>query len=131
MRRLLVLLSCAVLMPSCAVTYMDWPSSSEWDHWNKNDLKRNDVMHFFINVCGLKSNRELRADDPRLSGNELVERRKSILINAEKCMLNNGFIYVDKPEGFIESKNGGRCRFEDSQQYPSCQSLKSNFRGLF
>jgi hypothetical protein len=115
-------------MTSCAVGYMDWPASSEWDHWKKSDIERSAVDDFFVNVCGFKSNRNLIAEDPNLKGNGLVEKRRSILINAEKCMFTNGFSYVDKPAGFIESKNGGRCRWKDIQNYPSCQSLKDQIK---
>lgn len=124
MKRLLALPVWVAMTTSCSVAYMDWPTSSEWDHWRKPGIERNSVARFLTNVCGLKSYRDLTAEYPSLSGDRLVEKRRLIQIASEECMFKNGFSYVDKPDGFIESKNGGRCRWPDIQSYPSCQSLK-------
>lgn len=124
MKNLLIIILASILMTSCALQYMDWPSSSEVDHWIKSGQSRNNVSDFYFNICGFKTDYDLTKEDKNISGKKLSEKLELILISAEKCMLKNGYNYDDKPEGFIESKNGGRCRWSEMQYYPSCQSIK-------
>lgn len=102
---------------------MDWPSASEGNFWNKSGYKKNDVTQFLWQVCRYKRRDDLAKERPGVDIQTLHKEWDAIVVRAEERMLENGFIYEDKPKGFIESKNGGRCRFSSIQHRPSCQML--------
>ncbi len=113
-------------MTSCAVTYMDLPSAFEENFWNKPGYKRNDVAQFLWQVCKYKKLDDLAKERLGVDIQTLDKELDAIVFRAEECMLENGFTYEDKPKGFIESKNGGRCRFSFLQYLPSCQILMNS-----
>jgi hypothetical protein len=91
-----------------------------WDTWQKPGYTKNDVTRFLWDVCGYKTQRELAVAEPHLTGTFLAEKWMSVLMKTEECMLKNGFVYIDEPDGFV----GGSCKFPQYQHLPSCQSLK-------
>lgn len=109
------------LLASCTLQKIDLPSADVWDEWKKPGHTKNDVGRILRDICGYKTYKEITVQQPYLSGPLLAEKGRGILIKAEECMLANGFIYIDEPDGYI----GGACKLPSNQNLPSCRSLRT------
>lgn len=120
MKKFLFLICAGVLMSSCSLHKMDWPTADVQDKWQKPGYTKNDVARFLWKDCGYKNDRELAKEKPGLDPKAFQREWDTMMVRAEECMLANGFVYVDEPDGFV----GGICKYPDYQHRPSCQSLK-------
>lgn len=118
--RILMLVCVLLSLTSCSLHKMDWPSADVWEHWQKPGLTKSEVGRYLVDVCGYKLDSELRLVEPNLDAQAFHEYSMSRFIKTEECMLANGFIYVDEPDGYV----GGACKFPKYQNLlPSCRSL--------
>ena len=91
-------------LTSCSLRYLDAPPVGVQDRWLKDNFTPNDIYHALL-ACGF----------------EPSSRNEALRFLVDKCMLSQGFIFIDSPYG----EQGSICMYPDYQLRPSCQSLKS------
>lgn len=100
----LIIISLTLISGCGAWKDFDKPHPQEWEHWKKPGYSQDEVRKFLFQGCGYHHG----------------IKRKNI-IETEKCMLENGFVFHDIKYGRFYT-----CDHQINQDLPSCQSIRSN-----